>query len=63
MPPQISGCSRASVRPKPHSIAWPGLARSPTDSGWALRVKMISLGGELSATIVAASLLTAWNIR
>ena len=37
-PPQISGCSRASVRPRPHSTPWLGLARSPSPTGWALRV-------------------------
>ncbi len=40
MPPQISGCSKASVRPRPHSAACAGLARSPSATGWALRVTM-----------------------
>ena len=33
MPPQISGCSSASVRPRPHKTAWAGLARSPSSIG------------------------------
>ena len=37
-PPQISGCSKASVRPSPHRTAWAGLARSPGSTGCALRV-------------------------
>ena len=48
-PPQISGCSSASVRPRPHSTAWTGLARSPSATGWALRVRKNSLGGDGSA--------------
>ncbi|CKR82621.1 Uncharacterised protein [Mycobacterium tuberculosis] len=65
MPPQISGCSSASDRPRPHSTAWPGLARSPSEMGWALRVMMNNFGGEIAvallATIAAASRRVAWK--
>ena len=51
--PQISGCSSASVRPRPHSTACAGLARSPSVTGWALRVNRNSFGG--NARLAAAA--------
>ena len=48
MPPQNSGCSSASVRPRPHRTACAGFARSPSSIGWALRVTTNNFGGDAS---------------
>ena len=48
-PPQIWGCSKAMLRPNPHNTACTGLARSPSTTGWALRVTMNNRAGAATA--------------